>query len=63
MDTEVPSAVVGICRLIDEGKLSLEEGVALFDLEKTRMIVERAAEAAARKRPRPLTEDEVEPQG
>jgi hypothetical protein len=54
---------VGICRLIDEGKLSLEEGVRLFDLEKTRMIMERAAENAARKRPRPLTEDEVEPWG
>lgn len=53
----------GICRLVDEGKLSLEEGIGLFELEKRRAVMERAADEAARRRPRPLMAEDVEPQG
>lgn len=54
---------LGICRLIDDGKISLEQGIELFDLEKRRAIMERGAEAERKKRPKGIPAEDVEPQG
>ena len=45
---------IGLCRLIEEGKISLEQGVEVFDVEKLRVIIERAQERAERERPKPV---------
>lgn len=52
---------LGICRLIDEKKISLEDGIQMFDVERQRVLMERSMEDAARRRPKPLSEDDLEP--
>jgi hypothetical protein len=54
---------IGICRLIDEGRLHLEDGIRLFGVERRRAIMERLEEGAARKRPKPLPDQDIEPVG
>ena len=34
----------GVCQLIDEQKISLEQGIEIFDDEKNRAVVERSSE-------------------
>jgi hypothetical protein len=53
---------VGICKLVDEKKISLEQGMKLFDIERQRMIMERAAEDERKKNPRPVPLEEIEPE-
>lgn len=52
---------VGICRLIDEKKISLEAGIEVFDIERQRAVMERGMEDARRQRKKPLSEDDLEP--
>ena len=54
---------IGICRLIDEGKISLEKGVEIFDVEKTRVIMERSQQDARRRQSRPVPLEDMEPRG
>lgn len=51
----------GLCALINEGKISLEQGVEIFDVEKQRMIMERTAENERKRNPRPIPIEEIEP--
>ncbi|MCU0735509.1 MAG: hypothetical protein MUF20_08285 [Methylotetracoccus sp.] len=39
---------LGICRLIDEKKISLETGIQVFDIERQRAVMERSMEEAQR---------------
>ncbi len=52
---------LGICRLIDEKKISLEDGIQMFDIERQRAVMERSMEDAARRRYKPLSKDDLEP--
>lgn len=45
---------LGICRLIDEKKISLEIGIQVFEIEWQRAIMECSVGEAARKRNMPL---------
>ena len=54
---------LGICRLIDEKKISLEAGIEVFDIERQRAVMERSMEDARRQRKKPLSEDDLEPLG
>jgi hypothetical protein len=54
---------LGICRLIEEKKITLEQGAEIFEVERQRMVMERAREEEEKKRPRPLLAEDLEPQG
>jgi hypothetical protein len=54
---------LGICPLIDDGKISLETGAAIYELERQRAIMERVQEEANRKRQKALPDDDQEPLG
>jgi hypothetical protein len=54
---------LGLCRLIDDGKVSLETGIKLFELERQRAILERLQEQANRKRQKALPDEDREPLG
>lgn len=54
---------IGICRLIDEGKISLERGIEVFEVEKRRAIMERSYQDSRKRESRPVPLDELEPQG
>lgn len=52
----------GICRLIDEKKISLETGIQIFDIERQRAVMERSMEEAQRNDKKPLP-DSADPLG
>jgi hypothetical protein len=54
---------LGICRLIEEKKISLESGVRVFDLERQRAVMERSMDEAGRKRQKSVPSEEVDPLG
>lgn len=54
---------LGICRLIDQKKISLENGIQMFDIERQLAVMERSMEDAAHRRQQPLSEDDLEPVG
>lgn len=54
---------LGLCTLIDDGKISLETGIEIFMMERQRAIAERAQEEANRKRQKAVPTEEQEPLG
>ena len=52
---------IGLCRLIDEGRISLEKGIELFEIERRRTLMERAQEDARKKQPPPIPLEDLEP--
>jgi len=53
---------LGICRLIEEKKISLDTGIQVFDIERQRAVMERSMEdAERRKRKKPLSINDLEP--
>jgi len=54
---------IGICLLIDEGKISLQRGIEVFDVEKQRVIMERSYQDSRKRESRPIPLEELEPEG
>lgn len=52
---------LGICRLIEEKKISLENGIRVFDIERQRAVMERSMEESERKRKKPESAEDWEP--
>ena len=51
----------GICDLVDEGQISLENGIRIFDIERQRAIMERSMEEGARKPKQPVAPEDLDP--
>lgn len=54
---------LGICQLMDTKKITLEQGIELFDLERQRVLMERQQEEANRQRKPPIPADNMPPLG
>jgi hypothetical protein len=52
-----------LCRLVDEGKISLETGIAIYELERQRAIMKRVQAEANPNRQRALPDENQEPLG
>jgi hypothetical protein len=54
---------LGLCRMVDEGKVSLEYAIEVFDTEKFRMLLQRTRGTEDEKRPKPAPADERDSRG